>query len=193
MKSKIPLRKEMKMRTKTAIFAITIFCFGFSLAGSGDTLKPSAVFVHPDARGKLPIIGNVAVVLTGVDQQSTRLLEDALALLLLAESVKVIYPSEKDVGKIRGQLPDPVEWAKKQGVNCLLTGTVVARCSHCAHGKSRCANEGVRAVSFTLIDVPEDKILLWALYEPTDTVTPTDFARSFISLIKENLKEEEKK
>ncbi|NPV13981.1 hypothetical protein HPY86_03500 [candidate division WOR-3 bacterium] len=181
------------MRIKTGIFAVIIICFGLSVASDVDTLKPSAVFVHPDARGKLPIIGNVAVALTGVDQQSTRLLEDALALLLLAESVKVVYPSDKDVGKMRGQLPDPVEWAKKQGVNCLLTGTVVARCSHCAHGKSKCSNEAVRAVSFTLIDVPEDKMLLWALYEPTGTVSPTDFARSFISLIKENLKEEEKK
>ncbi len=181
------------MRIKTGIFAVIILCFGLSIASETDTLKPSAVFIHPDARGKLPIIGNVAVALSGVDEQSTRLLEDALALLLLAESVKVVYPSDKDVGKMRAQLPEPIEWAKKQGVNCLLTGTVVARCTHCAHGKSRCSNEGIRAVSFTLVDVPEDKMLLWALYEPTNTVTPTDFARSFIGLIKENLKEEEKK
>lgn len=178
---------------KRSIIGLVIFCCGMSVAEVGDTLNPSAVFVHSDARGKLPIIGNVAVVLTGVDRQTNRFLEDALALNLIAESVRVIYPSEKELGKIRSEPPEPVEWAKKQGVNCLLTGTVVARCRHCAHGKSQCASEGVRAVSFSLVDVPEDKILLWALYEPKSAVALTELAWSFISLMKESLKEEEKK
>lgn len=145
---------------KNGIIGLLIFCFGIVVVQAGDTLKPSAVFVHPDAAGKLPITGNVAVVLTGVDQQTNRLLEGARALVLLAESVRVVYPAEKELGKVRSEPPEPVKWAKKHGVNCLLTGTVVARCGHCAHGKSQCAKEGVRAVSFSLLDVPEDKMLL---------------------------------
>ncbi|MGQ9679083.1 MAG: hypothetical protein ACUVUD_07390 [bacterium] len=178
---------------KKGIIGLLIFCFGMVVARAGDTLKPAAVFVHPDAAGKLPIIGNVAVVLTGVDRQTNRLLEDALALLLLADSVRVVYPGEKELGKMRSEPPEPVELAKREGANCLLTGTVVARCGHCAHRKSQWSGEGVRAVSFSLLDVPEDKMLLWALYEPQSEVSLTEIARSFISLMKESLKEEEKK
>ncbi|GEM_PF-875876 len=156
-------------------------------------LKPVTVFVHPDAEGKLRILGEVAVVLSGVDQRANRLLGDALAITLMSESVKVIYPAEKELGKERRDMAEPMEFARKIGANCLVTGQVVARCGHCSRGKSSCQNEAVRAVSLALVDVPQDKILLWALYEPKENTSPAALARNFVDLLSNSLQTKDKR
>ncbi len=154
-------------------------------------LKPVTVFVHPDAEGKLRILGEVAVVLTGVDRRANRLLEDALAITLLNESIKVIYPGEKDLGKERRSPAEPMELARRIGANSLVTGQVVARCGHCSRGKSGCQDEALRAVSLGLIDVAEDKLLLWALYEPEGNISPAVLADNFVKLVISSLKSKE--
>ncbi len=172
---------------------ITILLIAPCLWAATDTLKPAALFVHPDAAGKLPLIGTVAITISGVDRAGARLLEDALAIHLLADSIRVISPKEKEIGRERPLPPEPVEWAKKLGANTLLAGTLVARCGHCARGKSGCSNEGIRAVSFYLVDVPQDKILLWALYEPPENTPPSTVANNFVKIMRESLKEKEEK
>ncbi len=176
---------------KKLLIALLLTTAGLS-AGE-DTIKPMAVFVHPDAAGKLPLIGSVAVILDGVDRAVVQMVEDALTLNLLAESIKVAYPSEKELGQERPEIPVPYEWAKKQGANCLITGTVVARCARCAHGKSGCTSKGIRAISISLVDIPQEKVLLWALYEPQSEVSPTLLAREFVRLLRESLQPKEKK
>ncbi len=163
------------------------------LSAEGDTLKPAALFVHPDAAGKLPLIGTVAITISGVDRTSARLIEDAIAIALLADSITVLYPGQKDLNRERPVPPDPVAWAKKLGANTLITGTLVARCGHCARGKSGCRDERVRAVSFYLVDVPQDKILLWALYEPSENTPPSGVVNNFVRIMKESLTEKEEK
>lgn len=176
---------------KQAVSLATLILIG--VAAGADTLKPAAVFVHPDAPGKFEIIGDVAVVLDGVDRAAACLLEDALAIALLAESVRVVYPSEKELGQRRPVVAEPMRFAQQRKANCLVTGTVVARCGHCARGKGGCANEGIRAVSLSLVDLPQDKVLIWALYEPEKEAKPSAVARAFVELLKESLKEKEER
>lgn len=177
---------------KIVIGVILLSALGLSVRAEQDSIKPMATFVHPDAAGKLPLIGSVAVVLSGVDRQTNQLLEDALAMLLLSESIKVVYPGEKEIGKERKVPAEPMEFARKIGANCLVTGSVVARCGRCSRGKGHCTNEEVRALSLSLIDVPQDKVLLWALYEPEDK-SPVEICRSFVRFTLESLKEPEEK
>ncbi|MEO0069053.1 MAG: hypothetical protein ABIK23_08015 [candidate division WOR-3 bacterium] len=183
-------RKMSIAQSRTQLITLLIFCFALNITFASDSLAPSAVFVHPDAAGKLPIIGSVAVVLTGVDRQTNRLLEDALTMLVLSESIKVIYPIEKDLGKERQVPTEPIEFARKIGANCLITGNVIARCGQCSRGKVRCTNEEIRALSLSLVDVPQDKVLLWALYEPED-YSPVAICRSFVNFMIASLKEPE--
>ncbi|MGQ9708431.1 MAG: hypothetical protein ACUVUR_06095, partial [bacterium] len=166
---------------------------GLLLGAENDTFPPSTTFVHPDAPGKLSVIGNVAVVLNGVDQPTNRLFEDVLTMLVMSESIPVVYPGEKEVGKPRHNLPEPIEFARKVGANCLITGSVVAGCNPCPRCKGDCANEELRAVSLSLIDVPQDKILLWALYEPKKNTSPVEICRSFVRLLLDSLKESDQK
>lgn len=170
---------------------IVLSALGLFVRAEQDSIKPMASFVHPDAGGKLPIIGNVAVILSGVDRQTNQLLEDAVAMLLLSESIKVVYPNEKEIGKERKVPPEPIEFARKINANCLVTGSVVARCGQCSRGKGHCTNEEIRALSLSLIDVPEDKVLVWALYEPEDK-SPVEICRSFVRFMFESLQEPEK-
>ncbi|MCX7731563.1 MAG: hypothetical protein N2248_00130 [candidate division WOR-3 bacterium] len=155
-------------------------------------LKPVASFVHPDAAGKLPILGTVAVVLSGIDPQANRLLEDALALGVLSESIRVIYPGEKELGKNRQSPPEPVEFARKLGANSLITGNIIARCGHCVRSGGRCSAEEMRAVSLALVDVPQDKVLVWALYEPESGTPVTAISQAFVRFMIESLKEQKK-
>ncbi len=174
------------------IGAIVLCALGLFVWAKDDSLASMAVFVHPDAGGKLPLIGSVAIVLAGVDKQTNQLLEDGLAMLLLSESIKVVYPGEREIGKERKVLAEPIDFAKKIGANCLVTGSVVARCGHCSRGKGHCTNNEIRALSLSLIDVPQDKVLVWALYEPDDK-GPVEICRSFVSFMLNSLKEPDEK
>ncbi|MEO0068356.1 MAG: hypothetical protein ABIK23_04410 [candidate division WOR-3 bacterium] len=168
---------------------ILLSALGLFVQAEQDSIKPLATFVHPDAAGKLPIIGGVAVVISGVDRQTNRLLEDGLAIILLSESIKVVYPNEKEIGKERKVPPEPIEFARKLGANCLVTGSVVARCGQCSRGKGHCTNDEIRALSLSLVDVPEDKVLVWALYEPEDK-SPVEVLRSFVKFMIASLQEQ---
>ncbi|MGB9741912.1 MAG: hypothetical protein ACP5JB_05255 [candidate division WOR-3 bacterium] len=155
--------------------------------------EPVASFVHPDAPGKLPIIGSVAVVLSGIDRPTTRLLEDALTINVLAESIRVVYPGEKEIGTERSAPLKPPEFARKIGANCLLTGNVIARCQVCSRGQHPCTSEGIRAVSLSLVDLAEDKVLVWALYEPDSGTGAGAIAQEFVRFMIESLKMPEQK
>jgi hypothetical protein len=179
------------MNKKTILLSLGL-SFGLILGAEKDSITPSATFVHPDAAGKLPLIGNVAIVLAGVDKQTNQLLEDGVALLLLSESIKVVYPGEREIGKEREVPAEPIDFARKINANCLVTGRVVARCGHCRRGKGHCPNNEIRALSLSLIDVPQDKVLVWALYEPDDK-GPVEICRSFVSFMLNSLKEPDEK
>ncbi len=174
----------MKIKSVIAFFLL-FFCV--VIAKEKEGLNPSAVFVHSDAKGKLPIIGNLAVIIEGDDRLNAQIIEDGIAVNLLAESIRLVYPLEKELGRERKRIFQPIEFAKRAGANCLITGTVVGRCRAC-RGKKGCSDEEIRLVSFSLIDIPEDKILLWAVYEPDSSQKPLTIARDFVELLIENLK-----
>lgn len=182
------------MRQVLATIFTLLMIAGIVYAGESKAeLVPVASFVHPDAAGKLPIIGTVAVLVSGVDRQTVQLLEDALAIAVLNESIRVVYPSIQELGKERPVQPAPLEFARKIGANCLLTGSVVARCRHCSQSKHHCGDEGIRAVSLSLIDVAEDKMLVWALYEPESATGPGELSQTFVRFMVNSLKQAEKK
>lgn len=187
------------MRDKFAItFFLLLLIAGLSLAEECKSgLAPVASFVHPDARGKLPIIGTVAVVLSGSDRPMVRMLEDALALGVLSESIRVVYPGEKEMGKNRQTPAEPLEFARKLGVNSLITGNVLGCCGGCLRGGGDRHSPEIRAVSLSLVDVPQDKVLVWAFYEPEKGARLAEISRAFIGFLIESLNnpkpEEEKR
>ncbi len=179
-------------RITITVAALLIFAGVGPAEEQKPALAPVASFVHPDAAGKLPILGTVAVVLSGIDPQANRLLEDALALAVLSESIRVIYPGEKELGKNRQSPPDPVEFARKLGANSLITGNIIGRCGHCVRGKGSCSAEELRAVSLSLVDVPQDKVLVWALYEPESGTPVSAISQKFIQFMIASLQEQKK-
>ncbi|MEN9978871.1 MAG: hypothetical protein ABIK38_00800 [candidate division WOR-3 bacterium] len=181
------------MRKLTIALVLLLFTALILAEEQKPALAPVASFVHPDAGGKLPILGTVAVVLSGIDPQANRLLEDALALNLLSESIRVVYPGEKELGRNRQSPPEPVEFARKLGANSLITGNIIARCGHCVRSKGSCSAEEMRAVSLALVDVPQDKVLVWALYEPESKTPVTAISQAFVRFMIESLKEQKQK
>ncbi len=162
-----------------------LVCIGLvPLALAGDTLEPSVKFVHEDAAGKLDIIGEVAVVLTGNDPFVNRIMEDVLAISLMSEGIKVAYPDEMHFGKPR-QEPgtDPMQIAVSVGANALITGMIVTE----PPGEWQFRTVRVSMASLSVVDVPEDKSLVWALYEPERATTSTKIARAFCGLLVESL------
>ena len=138
---------------------------------------PATKFVHEDAAGKLAMIGEVAVVLTGDDHFITRVVEDVITINLLARGIKVRYPDENDFGKPRRERgADPLEVARSVGANTLVTGTVVTE----PPGEWEYRTVRIAIASLSLVDVPRDKTLLWVLYEPEEAVTATIVARAFV-------------
>lgn len=155
-----------------------------ALAAGNDALAPT-VFVHEDAAGKLAIIGPVAVVISGTDPFISSIMEDALAVSLMNKGIKVAYPDEKDLGKARTRPNDePLRLARSLGANCLVTGTVVTE----PPSLDQFRPLRVAIASLSLVDVPMDKTLLWALYEPEQAVATTKIARSFTQVLQEKLK-----
>lgn len=178
------------MRKLTIATVLLVFSTFVLAEEQKPELKPVASFVHPDAAGKLPILGTVAVVLSGIDRQTVQLLEDGLAISLRNESIAVVYPGEKELGKSRQTPAEPLEFARRLGVNALVSGNIVARCGRCASGRGHCASGEVRAVSLALVDVPQDKVLVWALYEPKQEASTAEISRAFVRLLIESLKEQ---
>ncbi|MEO0081430.1 MAG: hypothetical protein ABIL25_03935 [candidate division WOR-3 bacterium] len=161
--------------------------------GLAAKLEPAAKFVHEDAKGKLTIIGKAAVVLTGDDQFVNRIMEDVTAIGLLGRGIKVAYPDENSFGKLRREPgKDPMQVARTAGANVLLTGMVVTEpvcpsdCGReCQHP---CRSLKVNIASLSLVDVPQDKVLVWALYEPDSAVSTSRLATAFVELLVESLK-----
>lgn len=138
---------------------------------------PATKFVHEDAAGKLALIGEVAVVLTGDDHFITRVVEDVVTINLLARGIRVAYPDENDFGKPRRERgADPLEVARSVGANTLVTGTVVTE----PPGEFEYRTVRIAIASLSVVDVPQDKTLLWVLYEPEEAVTATTVARAFV-------------
>jgi len=122
-------------------------------------------YVHPDARGKLAILGNVAVVITGTDPFINRVMEDVLAISLMAQG------------------DDPLKLARSVAANALITGTLVTE----PPGESRWRSVRVSIAALALVDVPQDKTLLWGLYEPEVATTTTRIAQDFAAMVVKEL------
>ncbi|OYD14505.1 hypothetical protein CH330_08465 [candidate division WOR-3 bacterium JGI_Cruoil_03_51_56] len=165
-----------------------VLCLVFSgLVSSvfADKLEPSVEFVHEDAKGKLDMIGEVAIVMTGNDPFINRIMEDVLAISLLAKGVKIAYPEETNFGKPRRESgTDPMEIAKSVGANVLVTGMAVTE----PPGEFQFRTVRISIASLSLIDVPQDKTLIWVLYEPEKATTSSKISRSFAEMMVKSLK-----
>ena len=161
----------------------------------GDDLAATVV-VHEDAAGKLDMLGSVAVVMSGNDPFINRIMEDVLAIRLMDRGIKVAYPDETHFARWREAVKDPMVVARSSGANVLLTGMLVtewpggdgsrAGGEHCrGHGLSRSMR--LSLASLSLIDIPHDKYLVCALYEPESPVTSTRIAREFINTLVKSL------
>lgn len=160
-------------------------------AAAGAALVPAADFVHEDAAGKLKVIGQAAVVITGDDQFVSRIMEDVLTVVLLAKGVKVAYPEEASFGKWRKDAAaDPMQIARKAGANVLVTGTVITEPVYAEYKVGHAAYRSLKVslASLSLIDVPQEKTLVWALYEPEEATTISKVARAFAGKLMEALK-----
>jgi hypothetical protein len=155
-----------------------------SLALAGGEEIPATEFVHEDAAGKLDILGEVAVVIAGNDPFINRIMEDVLAINLMSRGIKLAYPEQADFGKPRREADtDPMQVAQSVGANGLVTGMVVTE----PPGEWQFRTVRVSIASLSLIDVPQDKSLVWVLYEPEQPVTSTRIASAFAEFMVESL------
>lgn len=157
------------MRLIAAAFLLPVV-----LAAGG--LEPAVLHIHEDAAGKLDMLGEVAVVMTGNDRFINRIMEDVLAIKLMAAGIKVAYPEEAHFGKPREDIEvDPVAFARRVGANAVVTGTVITE----PPGEWQFRTVKVSIASLSLLDVAEDKSLVWALYEPEVATTSSRVAAAF--------------
>lgn len=162
-----------------------ILTISMALAAAAVADLPATKYVHEDAAGKLAMIGEVAVVLNGDDHFITRVVEDVITINLLGRGIRVAYPDENDFGKPRRERgADPLEVARSVGANTLVTGTVVTE----PPGEFEYRTVRIAIASLSVVDVTEDKTLLWVLYEPEEPVTATAIARAFTATLAEELK-----
>jgi len=145
---------------------------------------PATTYVDEDAAGKLDILGEVAVVMTGNDPFINRIMEDVLAVELLSRGIVVAYPEEADFGKPGRRDDDPMAVARSVGAEALVTGMLVTE----PPGDWQFRTVRVSIASLSLVDVPMDKTLIWSLYEPEEAVTATRIAREFAGCLVDNLK-----
>uniref|UniRef100_A0A7C4CCV2 FlgO domain-containing protein n=1 Tax=candidate division WOR-3 bacterium TaxID=2052148 RepID=A0A7C4CCV2_UNCW3 len=167
--------------------AVLLICIGAvsPAIGAKDEALTATTFIHEDAAGKLAIIGSVAVIVSGTEPFISSIMEDALAVSLMLKGIKVAYPDEKNLGKTRTRpADDPLRLAKSVGANCLITGTLVTEPPSLEQFRPL----RIAIASLSLIDVPMDKTLVWALYEPEQPVTTTKIARAFTQTLLESLK-----
>jgi hypothetical protein len=147
---------------------------------------PAAVkYVHPDAAGKLSILGNVAIAISGNDRMMNRMMEWALAIHLLNQGIKVVYPAVT-----RGALPrpddvaDPMQYARTLGANAVITGMILTE----PPPEEMDRTVLVSIANLTLTDLAYDKILLDVLYEPEKASPTVPIARAFAQAMAESLK-----
>lgn len=167
----------MKNRSTLALCLVAV---GVGMCVQATELDPAVVHVHEDAAGKLALLGEVAVVMTGNDQFINRIMEDVLAIRLLAEGIEVVYPDEAHFGKPRDDSElDPVILAERVGANAVVTGTLVTE----PPGEWQYRTVKVSIASLSLVDVPSGKSLVWALYEPEEAVTSSRLAGAFVETV----------
>ena len=187
-----------------SLFAVVLALMPAVVCGpvlaKGDDLAATVV-VHEDAAGKLDMLGPVAVVMSGNDPFINRIMEDVLAIRLMDRGVRVAYPDETHFARWRKAPSDPMTVVRSSGANALLTGMLVTDRpggegpgiqgdEHCrCRGLSRSMR--LSLASLSLIDVPHDKYLVWALYEPETPATVTRVAREFVSTLVEGLDQRE--
>ena len=167
--------------------AVCIALLAAFAVSPGAKLEPAAEFVHEDAKGKLAIIGNVAVALSGDDEFLARITEDVIAISLLARGIKVVYPEQAWFGKPRDTKGrGPVDLARAAGANVLVTGTLVSEpperggCDGKRDCPGRCRSSKLAIASLSVVDIPFDKTLVWALYEPENPVSASALGRAFV-------------
>ena len=170
------------MRIPVAVLCLTLAGAASLLSGAEGV--PATTYVHEDAAGKLDILGEVAVVMTGTDPFINRIMEDILAIELLSRGISIAYPEEADFGKPRQRDDDPMAVARAVGADALVTGMVVTE----PPGDWQFRTVRVSIASLSLVDVPMDKTLIWSLYEPEEAVTATRIAREFAGCLVDNLK-----
>lgn len=168
----------------TLMLCLVVYCLG-----AAATLEPAAEFVHQDAAGKFSILGQAAVVITGDDQLVSHIMEDVFAVNLLSQGVRVVYPEETVLGKLRAPA-DPMQIARKVGANVLITGMALTE-PVCTEHKGECVSKRsakISLASLSLVDVPQGKTLVWTLYEPQGTATVSQVARAFVSRVMKALR-----
>ncbi len=171
-------------------------CLLLATGAAAEKLEPAAEFVHEDAAGKLAMVGDVAVVLSGDDPFLCRLAEDVVAISLMEEGVRIVYPDQAYLGKPRAdEGRTPVGVAKAVGANVLVTGTMLTdggECAGCGAGQhqcpGRCRSTKVALASLSVVDLPLDKTLVWAMYEPETPASVTAVARAFAAKFLADLK-----
>ncbi|HDR00286.1 MAG TPA: hypothetical protein ENN51_08405 [candidate division WOR-3 bacterium] len=150
-------------------------------------LAPAASFVHEDASGRLAILGKVAIVLTGDDAFVSRIAEDVLAITLMGHRIRVIYPAETHFGRPRDRVADPAGFARREGADVLITGTLVTEPGeHDRHGYER-RSLRTSIASLSLVDLPRDKVLVWALYEPEPAAGVSRIGTAFVEFLVKSL------
>ncbi|MFO7639660.1 MAG: hypothetical protein R6X14_10280 [bacterium] len=155
-----------------------------ALAG---TPEPTTVFVHEDAAGRLSVLGRVAVVLAGDDPLVNRIAEDVLAISLMSRDIQVAYPAETHFGRQRDRVADPAGFARRQGADVLITGMLITEPGeYDSRGYER-RSLRVSIASLSLVDLPRDKVLVWALYEPEPATGVSRIGGAFIELLAESL------
>jgi hypothetical protein len=168
-------------------FALTLLLSLASVTAAAE-LEPATSFVHEDAAGRLAMLGRVAVVLAGDDQFVSRIMEDVLTISLMSRDVRVVYPAENHFGRPRDRVVNPAAFARQQGADVLITGTVVTEPGdHDSRGFER-RSLRVSIASLSLVDLPRDKVLVWALYEPEPAAGVSRVGAAFVGLLAKSLK-----
>ncbi|MFO7674799.1 MAG: hypothetical protein R6X12_00565 [bacterium] len=169
------------------VLAVTVL-LSLASATPAAELEPATSFVHEDAAGRLAMLGKVAVVMAGDDHFVSRIIEDVLAISLMNRDIKVVYPAETHFGRPRDRVANPAAFARQQGADVLITGTVVTEPGdYDSRGFER-RSLRVSIASLSLVDLPRDKVLVWALYEPEPAAGVSRVGGAFVNLLAKSLK-----
>ena len=169
------------------LFAVVAVAALLSSAPAAE-LVPATSFVHEDAAGRLAMLGKVAVVLAGDDHFVSRVMEDVLAINLLERDITVVYPAESHFGRPRERAADPAAFARREGADVLITGTVITEPGEYDGDGYERRSLKVSIASLSLVDLARDKVLVWALYEPDPATSVSRLGTAFAGLLAKSLK-----
>jgi len=173
------------MRNMLAFLLVASVVAVLPAYAQGGTNLASVKYVHPDAAGKLKILGNVAIAISGNDRMVNRMMEWALAINLMNQGIKVVYPmTAKGMSPRFDDANDPVQFARTLGASAVITGMVLTEPP--PEEKERTVL--VSIAQLALSDIAYDKILLDVFYEPEKASPTLAIARDFAQVLGESLK-----